>query len=125
MDKSEIYDSGKVYPYWKVQELKDEKMLVACEKAVEVILSHDWRYMHYETVRMTPYERFEVEGTEFEDCTVVIINDEGTIISRFSGKFSKESLVDDFEIDLSTHPKVGELRQYSYEEYLKDKYFKK
>ncbi|MCI8362573.1 MAG: hypothetical protein HFJ41_05560 [Clostridia bacterium] len=123
MERNEIYN-GKVCGYWKVQDIKDEKMLVACEKAVEVILSHDWHDMHYEKGTMYPRAEFEVEETGFENCKVFIINDEGEIIFRFCGNFSKEDIFDDFEIDLRSHPKVQK-RQYSYEAYLKDKYSKK
>lgn len=123
MERSEIYN-GKVCGYWKVVDVKDEKMLSACEKAVEVILDHDWHDMHYEKVRMHPRVEFEVTGTEFENCKVIIINEEGEIIFRFCGNFSKEDIFDDFEIDLHSHPKV-EKRQYSCEAYLKDKYSKK
>lgn len=125
MEKNEIYGLGKVFAYCEVEDLKDRKLLDACEKAVEVILAHDWHDMHYEKGTNYPRAEFEVKGTGFEDCKVVIINDEGRIISRFGGKLSKESPFSDFEIGLYSHPKVGELRQYSYEEYWKDKYSKK
>lgn len=124
MERNEIYN-GKVCGYWKVQDIKDEKMLGACEKAVDVILSHDWHDMHYEKVRMYPRAEFEVEETGFENCKVLIINEEGEIIFRFCGNLSKEDIFDDFEIDLRSHPKIGELKQYSAEAYLKDKYSKK
>lgn len=125
MERNNIYDTDGFTTYWQVEEAKDEKMLAACEKAVEVVLSHDWRDMHYEKMILTPNARFEVEGTDFEDCTVLILNDEGEIFCRFSGKFSKESIFNDFEIELHSHPKIGELKQYSAEAYLKDKYSKK
>lgn len=125
MERNEIYEFGRACAYWEVVEIKDEEMLAACEKAVEVVLAHDWHDMHYEKGTMFPRAEFEVKETGFEDCVVIILNDEGQIKSRFSGKFSKESPFIDFEIALYSHPKVGKLRQYSYEEYLKDKYSKK
>lgn len=124
MERDEIYD-GKVCGYWRVRDIKDEKMLAACEKAVEVILAHDWHDMHYEKGKMFPMAELKVNETGFEDCKVIIINDAGEIISRFAGNFSKASILYDFEIDLRSHPKVEKLRQYSYEEYLKDKYSEK
>lgn len=125
MERNEIYDTDGFATYWQVEEAKDEKMLAACEKAVEIVLAHDWHDMHYEKFALHPNARFEVEGTDFEDCTVLILNDEGEIFCRFSGKFSKESIFNDFEIELHSHPKIGELKQYSAEAYLKDKYSKK
>lgn len=125
MERNKIYEFGKACAYWEVVEIKDEEMLAACEKAVEVILAHDWHDMHYEKGTMFPRAEFEVKETGFEDCAVIILNDEGQIKSRFSGKFSNESPFIDFEIALYSHPKVGKLRQYSYEEYLKDKYSEK
>ncbi len=125
MEENKIYDEDGFATYWQIEEAKDEKMLAACEKAVEVVLSHDWRDMHYEDGYKTPSARFKVEETGFEDCHVLILNDEGEIFCRFSGKFSKESCFNDFEIELHSHPKIGELHQYSAEAYLKDKYSKK
>ncbi len=125
MEKNNIYDTDGFVTYWQVKEAKDEKMLAACEKAVEVVLAHDSHDMHYGEWVLTPSARFEVEGTDFEDCTVLILNDEGEIFCRFAGKFSKESLFNDFEIELHSHPEIGELKQYSYEAYLKDKHSKK
>ena len=123
MERNEFYN-GKVCGYCEVLNEKDEEMLTACEKAVEVILAHDWHDMHYEKRTMCPRAEFEVKETGFEDCKVFIINDEGQIIFRFCGNFSKDDILDTFEIDLRSHPKV-EKRQYSYESYLKDKYSKK
>lgn len=46
MERSKLYE-GKLCGYCEVEKLKDEKLLDACDRAAEVILSHDWRDMQH------------------------------------------------------------------------------
>lgn len=108
MDKSKLY-KGKLCGYCEVERLKDEKLLKACDKAASIISSHDWQNMKPREGSNALYAKLNVDRTEFYDCRVIIRYFDGQISSRLAIKISKESLLDDFRIDLYSHPKVGEL----------------
>lgn len=55
-----------------------------------------------------PYAIFKVEGTDFEDCKVIVRNIEGIVNARLVGKISKQTPYSDFRIDLYSHPRIGE-----------------
>lgn len=115
MKESTIYN-GKTCAYWQVKEANDERLLCVCEKAAEVILSHDWHDMNYGKlgIEYLPRADFELKETSFIDCKVCIINDYGSILAYLVGKSSKKRSGNDFIIDLHGHPKIGdkELSKY-------------
>lgn len=107
MGKSKLYE-GKLCGYCEVEKLKDEKLLDVCNKAAEVIILHDWHDMQHDEIYNGPYAIFKVEGTDFEDCKVIVRNIKGMINARVVGKISKKTPYSDFRIDLYSHPRIGE-----------------
>lgn len=124
MKKDEIY-SGELCCYWEVEEIADKKLLEVCEKAVEILLAHDWHDLNYGNGEIVSRAEFNVEGTDFTDCKVIVCNDEGEILTRLVGKLSKETRFNDFEVDLSSHPKIGDAEQYSYNHFLAEEFAEK
>ena len=103
MEQSKLYEGT-----WnEVMEAQNKELLEACEKAIVLILSNDWRAMNYDKATMChPRAEFRVEDTRFTSCKLRIINDAGNITTKLIGQHSGEKTNNRFCVDLSTHPQV-------------------
>ncbi len=102
----------KISSYREVVNSRNSDMMVACEKAVQILQNNDWRALTNSSRAV-----FEVENVAFVDCKVCVLNYNGTIMASLFGRKSPQSLYNDFHIDLSTHPRITE--EFLQKQYLK------
>lgn len=100
----------KVLSYSDVVNSRDRDLLVCCEKAVQIIKDNDGTCLDYENRILSDCPRavFDIQSVAIVDCKLCVLNYDGIIMVNLFGRKSRKSLYNDINVDLTTHPRIGE-----------------